>query len=73
MVQPADRGMISWLKAFMRKIFTDTISADVLAQLQAGTDPTAVTLDVSAPHLKHMLASAFAKALSDRLMDLLVG
>ena len=39
LVQPADRGMISWLKAFMRKIFSDNISADVLRQLQAGTPP----------------------------------
>ena len=50
--------MISWL-------FSDAISADVLAQLQAGTEPAAVKLDVSAPHLKGMLAVAFAKALSE--------
>lgn len=49
----------------MRKIFSDTISADVLRQLQAGTPPAEVTLDVSAPHLKRMLALAFAKALSE--------
>jgi hypothetical protein len=65
LVQPADRGMISWLKANMRATFTDTISADVLRQLQAGTNPVDVTLDVSAPHLKHMLAIALAKALSE--------
>ena len=57
--------MISWLKANMRATFTDTISADVLRQLQAGTNPVDVTLDVSAPHLKRMLALAFAKALSE--------
>ena len=65
LVQPADRGMISWLKAFMRAIFGDTISADVLKQLNAGKAPADVTLDVSAPHLKRMLALAFAKALSE--------
>jgi len=57
--------MISWLKANMRAYFTDIISADVLKQLQAGTNPADVKLDVSAPHLKHMLAIAFAKALSE--------
>jgi len=57
--------MISWLKAFMRKIFSDTISADVLRQLQAGTPPAEVTLEGSATHLKRMLALAFAKALSE--------
>jgi hypothetical protein len=65
LVQPADRGMISWLKAFMRAIFGDAISADVLKQLESGTAPADVTLDVSAPHLKKMLALAFAKALSE--------
>ena len=49
----------------MRRYFSDVISADVLAQLQAGTDPVDVTLNVSAPHLKEMLAVAFAKALSE--------
>jgi hypothetical protein len=43
--------MISWLKANMRAYFTDIISADVLKQLQAGTNPADVKLDVSAPHL----------------------
>ena len=63
--QPADRGMISWIKACMRRIFGDAISADIMKQLQAGTSPTDVTLDVSAPHLKSLLAKAFAKALSE--------
>jgi hypothetical protein len=57
--------MISWLKANMRAFFNDTISADILKQLQSGTQPVDVKLDVSAPHLKHMLAVAFAKALSE--------
>ena len=57
--------MISWLKAFMRKMFSDAISADILKQLAAGTPPANVTLDVSAPHLKSMLALSFAKALSE--------
>jgi hypothetical protein len=61
--------MISWLKANMRAYFTDVISADVLKQLQAGTKPADVKLDVSAPHLKHMLAIAFAKALSELPME----
>ena len=65
LVQPADRGMISWLKACMRRYFTDVISADILRQLQAGVKPTDVTLNVSAPHLKSMLAHAFARALSE--------
>ena len=65
LVQPADRGMISWLKACMRAYFTDVISADILRQLQAGTNPTNVQLDVSAPHLKSLLGLAFAKALSE--------
>ena len=41
------------------------ISAHVLKQLQAGTNPADVQLDVSAPHLKRLLAVAFAKALSE--------
>ena len=57
--------MISWLKACMRAYFTDVISADILRQLQAGTNPTNVQLDVSAPHLKSLLGLAFAKALSE--------
>ena len=65
LVQPADRGMISWLKANMRTYFGDVISAEVLAQLNAGTSPADVALDVSAPRLKRMLALAFAKALSE--------
>ena len=31
----------------MRRYFSDVISADVLAQLQAGTDPVDVTLNVT--------------------------
>jgi hypothetical protein len=65
LVQPADRGMISWLKANMRQTFNDIISAKIMEQLQAGTAPPNVTLDVSAPHLKRLLAIAFAKALSE--------
>jgi hypothetical protein len=65
LAQPADRGMVSWLKANMRQMFNDVISADVMKQLEAGTVPEAVTLDVSAPHLEQLLALAFAKALSE--------
>ena len=49
----------------MRLTFNDVISADVLKQLQAGTRPADVQLDVSAPHLKGLLATALAKALSE--------
>ena len=48
----------------MRSIFNDTISAEIMKQLNAGTAPIDVTLDVSAPHLKCLLALAFTKALS---------
>ena len=65
LVQPADRGMISWLKANMRQTFNDVISADILKQMNEGVQPADVKLDVSAPHLKSLLASAFAKALSE--------
>ena len=56
---------ISWLKAFMRRMYNDILSADVLQQLNAGTAPAEVKLDVSAPHLKSLLGRAFAKALSE--------
>ena len=57
--------MISWLKANMRRYFSDVISAHVLAQLNAGTNPSDIKIDVSAPYLKMLLAVAFAKALSE--------
>ena len=57
--------MISWMKANMRAHFTEVISADVHKQLQSGTNPVDVQVDVSAPHLKSLLAIAFAKALSE--------
>ena len=65
LVQPADRGFISWLKAFMRKCYTDIISASVMQQLQAGTPVGEILIDTSAPFLKRMLAESFAKALSE--------
>jgi transposase-like protein len=65
LAQPADRGFISWIKAFMRKCYTDIISASVMQQLQAGTLVGDIKIDTSAPFLKHMLAESFAKALSE--------
>ena len=65
LAQPADRGMISWLKAFMRRVYNDVIAADVLKQLNDGTAAADVKLNVSAPTLKLLLARAFAKALSE--------
>ena len=65
LVQPADRGLVSWLKAFMRKCYTDIISASVMEQLQAGILVGDIKVDTSAPFLKRMLAESFAKALSE--------
>ena len=65
LAQPADRGMISWLKAVMRTYYTNIISADVTQQIKAGTPVGQITLNTKAPYLKAMLANAFAKALSE--------
>lgn len=65
LAQPADRGFISWLKAFMRKCYTDIISKSVLEQLMEGTPVGEIKIDTSAPYLKAMLANSFAKALSE--------
>ena len=65
LVQPADRGQVSWLKGNMRRTYNDTIAAEVLRQLRAGTPIREVVIDVSAPYLKALLARSFAKALSE--------
>ena len=65
LVQPADRGYISWLKACMRAFYTDVISKAVLEQLKAGTELSKIQINTSAPYLKGMLAKSFAKALSE--------
>ena len=69
LVQPADRGMVSWLKAHMRRYYTDTISIAVLKQLQSGIPFSEIKIDTSAPYLKALLATAFAKALSELPSD----
>ena len=53
----------------MRQMYNQVISADVIKQLDAGTAPAAIKVDVSAPHLKSLLARAFAKALSELPAD----
>ena len=47
------------------RMFNDVISKAVLEQLAAGKAPNEVVVDYSAPHLKKLLATAFAKALSE--------
>ena len=64
LVQPADRGMVSWLKAYMRRLYSDTIAAEVTRQLRAGMAISSITLDTRAPTMKLMLATSFARALS---------
>ena len=64
LAQPADRGMISWLKAFMRSFYTDVISKSVLEQLDS-VSLSNIKVNTSAPYLKHMLANSFVRALSE--------
>ena len=64
LAQPADRGMISWIKAYMRSYYTDIISKDVLEQLDS-VPLSNINVDTSAPYLKRMLANSFARALSE--------
>ena len=63
LVQPADRGMVSWLKAFMRNYYSDIIAKAVLEQLDS-VPLSDIKIDTSAPYLKRMLANSFARALS---------
>ena len=64
LVQPADRGCISWLKANMRAFYTDVIAKVVIEQLASGVPLSEIKIDTSAPYLKAMLAKSFAHALS---------
>ena len=60
LVQPADRGFISWLKANMRAFYTDCISKEVLRQMAVGINVAAIQIDTSARYMKHMLAYSSA-------------
>ena len=55
-------------QAFMRRVYTDVISKSVLEQLDL-VELSDIKIDVSAPYLKHMLATSFAKALSELPSD----
>ena len=65
MVQPADRGMISWIKARMRYYYSEHFMTFVLAELRKGKSATQIKIDVTAPSMKTLLAVTFAKALSE--------
>ena len=65
MVQPADRGMISWLKARMRHYYSEHFMKFVLAGLREGKTAEQIKIDVTAPNMKTLLAVTFAKALSE--------
>ena len=69
LIQPADRGMISWLKARMRHFYSEHMMSFVLRELKAGKQPDQIKIDVSAPTMKRLLASSFAKALSELPAD----
>ena len=65
LVQPADRGQIAWIKAFMRKVYTTHFATEVLAQLAAGKNSNEIQLDFGAVAMKKMLATSFAQALAE--------
>ena len=65
LVQPCDRGIISHMKASMRASYTSILSEEVIKQIREGVEVGAIKIDTSAPRLKHVLANAFAKALSE--------
>ena len=48
----------------MRHVYTDVISKSVMEQLDS-VELSKIKIDVSAPYLKHLLATSFAKALSE--------
>jgi hypothetical protein len=69
MVQPADRGMISWIKARMRHYYSEHFMKHVLGELRQGKSAEQIKIDVTAPAMKTLLAVSFAKALSELPVD----
>ena len=65
MIQPADKGMISWIKARMRHYYSEHYMKFVLEALRAGKTASQIKLDVTAPSMKQLLAETFAQALSE--------
>ena len=65
LVQPADRGMISWLKARMRHYYSEHFMKFALEKLRAGAIAEAIKIDVTAGPMKTLLATSFARALSE--------
>ena len=56
MIQPADRGMVAWVKARMRHYYSEYYMEFTLRKLREGKRADEIKIDVTASTMKRLLA-----------------